>query len=78
MVQLVKRPTLGLGAGHNLLVSQTQVMSLSPASGFVLTAWSLLGILCLPLSLCPSPVHTQSLSLSLFFSLSLCLSLKNK
>ena len=37
----------------------------SPASGSVLTAWSLLGIFSLSLSLCPSPGHTLSLSVSL-------------
>ena len=37
-------------------------MSSSPASGSGLMAWSLFPILCLPLSLCPSPVHALSLS----------------
>ena len=41
----------------------SRFMSSSPASGCVLTAWSLLPILCLPLSL-PLP-HSLSLSLSL-------------
>ena len=48
-------------------------MSSSPELGSVLTAWSLLGILSLPLSAPPSlsaspqlvPVHVHSLSLSL-------------
>ena len=39
-------------------------MRSSPASGSALTAWSLLGILSLPLSPCPSPTHALSLSLS--------------
>ena len=48
----------------------SQSMSLSPASGSVLTAqgWSLLQILCLPFSALPL----------LMLSLSLSLSLKNK
>ena len=42
-------------------------MGLSPSSGSVITAWSLLGILSfsLSLSLCPSPAYALSLSLSL-------------
>ena len=42
-----------------------RLMGSSPASGSVLPAWSLLGILCLPLSLRPSPARAVSLSLSL-------------
>ena len=47
----------------------SRFVSSSPASGSVLTArgLELLRILCLALSLCPSPAHT----------LSVCLSLKN-
>ena len=37
-------------------------MGLSPASGSAVTVWSLLGILPLPLSLCPSPARALSLS----------------
>ena len=40
-------------------------VSLSPASGSVLSAGGLLWILCLPLSLCPSPACSLSLSFSL-------------
>ena len=43
----------------------SQFMSLSPSSGSVLIAWSLLGILSLSLSLCPSPTHTVSISLKI-------------
>ena len=49
MAQLVKHLTLDFGSGHDLLVCE-----LSPASGFVLTMQSLLGIL-----------SARSLSLSL-------------
>ena len=56
---LVKRPTLDLGSGHDLLVRFVFVSS-SPVSGSVLKAWSLLGILSLPFS-SPSPL---ALSLS--------------
>ena len=38
----------------------SRVVSLSPVSGSMLTAWSLLGILCLPLSLCPTPTLSQN------------------
>ena len=34
----------------------SRFVSLSPASGSALTAWSLLGILCLPLFFCPSRI----------------------
>ena len=54
------------GSGHDLTVRGS-----SPTSGFVLTAWRLLQILCLPRSL-PLSCSAQSLSLSL------SLSLKNK
>ena len=45
-------------------VMTSQLMSLSPASGSVLTVQSLepLQILCLTLSLCPSPARVVSLS----------------
>ena len=44
----------------------SQFMSSSPASGSMLTAQSLESAsdMCLPLSLCPSPAHTLSISLS--------------
>ena len=45
MVQLVKRPTLGLGSGHDLVVHVTESMS-----GSVLAAWTCMGF-SLPLSL---------------------------
>ena len=45
--QSVKRPTIDLSSGHDLAVHE-------------MTAWSLLGILSLPLSLCPSSAHARS------------------
>ena len=44
----------------------SRFMGPGPISGSVLTAWSVLGVLSLPL--CPSPTHTLTLSLSLSFS----------
>ena len=41
------------------------LMGWSPVSASTLTAQNLLGILSLPLSLCPSPTHVCALSLSL-------------
>ena len=61
VAQSGKHPTLSFSSGHDLV-------RLSPTSGSVLTAWSLLGILSLPLSLCPSPARARSLSLSLSLS----------
>ena len=43
-------------------VMMSQIVSLSPELSSVLTAWSLLGILSLPLSLCPFPARSLSLS----------------
>ena len=40
-------------------------MSSSPVSGSALPVWSLLGTFSLPLSLCPSPTHSCSLSLKI-------------
>ena len=49
---------LGSSVGVQLLISAQVMVSRfvrsSPASGSMLTAWSLLGILSVPLSLCPS------------------------
>ena len=45
MAQSVKHLTLDLSSGHNLVVH-----GIKPASGSVLTAWSLLGIFSLSLS----------------------------
>ena len=59
MAQSVERPTLDLGSGHD-----PRVAGSSPVLGSVLTVQSLLGILSLPLCLCPPP-HTCALSLSL-------------
>ena len=47
-------------SGHDLMVCGVE-----PRLGSALTVWSLLGILSLLLSLCPSPTHACSLSLSL-------------
>ena len=58
MAQSVKRLT-------SAQVMISQLMSLSPASGSVLTAQSLeLASASVSLSLCPSPAHALSLSLS--------------
>ena len=46
VAQSVEAPTLGFGSGHQLTIRGP-----SPASGSVLTARSLLGILSLPLPL---------------------------
>ena len=56
VAQSVKRPTLA-----QVMISR--LVSSGPASGSVLTAQSLepLQILCLSLSICPSPAHTLSL-----------------
>ena len=62
----VKRPTLGVSAQ----VMTSGSVSLSPAPGSVLAAWSLLGMFSLPLSLSLS----LSLCASLLLVLSLCLS----
>ena len=52
--------TLDFGSGHDLTVPEVE-----PPSGSVLTVQSLLGILSLSLSLCPSPA--LSLSNNFFF-----------
>ena len=58
----VKCPTLDFGSGHDLKIREW-----SPTSVSALTAWSLLGILSVPLScLC---AHVCALSLSLSVSL---------
>ena len=48
MAQLVKRLTLDLSSGHDLMVHEFE-----PLLGSMLTAWSLLGILFLLLSALP-------------------------
>ena len=54
--QSVKRPILGFSSGHDLTVREFE-------SDSELTAWTLLGILCLPLLLSlPSPALSLSLS----------------
>ena len=58
MAQSVKHPTLNFGSGHDLTVCGTESYI-----GLVLTAWSLLGILSPPPSLCSS-LFTVSMSLS--------------
>ena len=60
MAQSVKRTTLGFGSGRDLVVHE-----IDPASGSVLMARSLLGILSLSLSLCPSPALSVSHSLEI-------------
>ena len=50
VAQLVKCPTLDLGSRHDLTVCEFDLCSCSTL-GSVLTVRSLLGILCLPLSL---------------------------
>lgn len=59
MAQLVKLLTLNFGSGRDL-----RVVGSSRMLGSMLTARSLLGILSLPLSLCPSPAHAHSQALS--------------
>ena len=60
MAQLVKGPTLDFGSGHDLTIHE-----LNPTSGSVLTAWSLEPVSdSVSPSLCPSPAHALSLSLS--------------
>ena len=54
----VERPTLDVGSGQDLM------MASSPASGSVLTAWSLLGILSPSLSASSPLMLSLSLSLS--------------
>ena len=51
MAQSVKHPTLDFGSGHDLRVREFE-----PTPGSALTVWSLLRILPLTLSLCPSPL----------------------
>ena len=53
VVQLVKRPTLDFGSGHDLTVVGPSLVSDSVC------------LLSLPLSLCPSPTHVCALSISL-------------
>ena len=60
VAQSVKCPILGLA-----LVMILWFVRSSSMLGSVLTAWSLLGIPSLPLSVCPSPAYTHILSLSL-------------
>ena len=60
VAQLVKCGTLDFGSGHDLMVCEME-----PQWGPVLTAWSLLGILSLRLSLPLPPVCSCILSLSL-------------
>ena len=57
--QSVKHLTLDFGSGHDLMV-----VRLRTALGSTLTAWSLLGILSLSLSLCLTPACTRTYSLS--------------
>ena len=58
MAQSVGDLTLDFGSGHDL-----RVMGSSPASGSVLPAQSLVGILSVSLSLSPPPLLVLSLSL---------------
>ena len=58
--QLVKCPTPDFGSGHDLTVHE-----IKPHLRLALTAWSLLGVLSLLLSLCPSPMLSLSLSLKI-------------
>ena len=55
---------LDFGSGHDM-----RVLTLSPKGDSTVTAQSLLGILSLPLSLCPSPAHVRTCSLCLSLSL---------
>ena len=60
------------GSGHDLAVCEFEPL-IGLCADLLLRAWSLLRILCLPISL-SSPVH----ALSVCLSVSLSLSLKNK
>ena len=72
VAQSVKHPT-------SAQVKTSRFVSLSPASGSVLTAWSLQPASdSVSPSLCSSSTRTLSLALSLSLSLSPSLSLKNK
>ena len=59
VAQSFEHLTLDFGLGHDLTVREFK-----PGIRLMLTVQSLLGILCLPLSLCPSPTHVHMLSLS--------------
>ena len=61
MAQSVQCLALDLGS----CVRDLTVCESEPTSGSVLTVQSLLGILSLPLSLCPSPACSLSLSLKI-------------
>ena len=63
VAQLVKHPTLGFSSGHDLTVREFQ-----PHIGLHDTAWSLLGILSIPLFLCSSPARVCARSLALSLS----------
>ena len=65
MVQLVKYPTLGFGAGHDLMVCEFKP-HIGLCKDSAEHAWGSLS-----LSLCPSPTLTLYLSYSLTCSLSL-------
>ena len=63
VAQLVERPTLDFGSGHDLKVCE--ISEIKPELGSVLTGQNLLGILSL-LSLCPSPpILSPSLSVKI-------------
>ena len=59
VAQLVKRLT-----SAQVMISQLVCFGLCADSSGQLGAWSLLQILCLPLSLCPAPAHALFLSVS--------------
>ena len=56
----VKHPTLGFGSGHDLMVCEFE-----PHVGLCADGASLLGIVSLPLSLCPSPTLALSVSIKI-------------
>ena len=60
VAQSVKCLTLDFGSDHDLMTHE-----IKPHMGSVLTAWSLLGILSLPLSAHPWLVRVLSLSLKI-------------
>ena len=57
MAKSAKHPTLGIQLLISAQVMISWFVGLSPVLGSVLTAWNLLGILYLPLSLPPPPTH---------------------
>ena len=71
MAQSIEHPTLGFGSGHDLAIHEFE-----PHIGLWADGMSLLGILCLLLSVPPPLLRACSLTRALALSLSLSLSQK--